>query len=77
VRFAVRHGCEGSGSRVVRSVAELAAPAGDEGLELLADAVVDRRLLVALLALAGDAGGPLRRVLAAVALPALEVLGSA
>src|SRR5919106_1516338 len=55
-------------------VAQLSAAPGDELLELGADALVERRLLVALERLAPDAAGPLGRVGAAVALPAVEVL---
>ena len=57
-----------------RSVAELAPAADDVLLELLADRVVERRLLVLLELLAVDLGGPGGGVVAAVAHPLLVVL---
>src|ERR1700754_190931 len=59
----------------MRSVAELGTAAGDELLELLTDRFVERGRLVGVERLAPDLPGTLGRVLAAVARPAVEVLG--
>src|SRR5215217_1030330 len=59
----------------IRSVAELTAAAGDELLQLPADGLVDRRRLVGLERRAPDLRRAVGGVLAAVARPAVEVLG--
>src|SRR3954469_19556947 len=54
--------------------ADLLAPAGDKGVDLLADRRVERRLLIVAQRLLPNLGGPLQRVMAAGLLPAAVVL---
>src|SRR5207247_11160664 len=70
-----RAGVTAAPGRRGRLVAELAAAAGDEVVELGADGVVERRRLERFQLLAPDLAGPGGGVLAAQLEPALEVGG--